>query len=85
MGVFASRAPMRPNPIALSTVKIKTVDMEKGRIEIGNIDAFDGSPVLDLKAYIPCFARVEDPKTPSWVQGWPQWMPDEGIDLDKNP
>jgi len=69
---------MRPNPIALPTVKIKGIDLAKGRIDIKNIDAFDGSPVLDLKAYMPFFARDEDQKTPSWTAGWPQWMPDEG-------
>lgn len=46
-GVFATRAPMRPNLIALSRCKILSV--KKNVIEIDSIDAFPGTPVLDLK------------------------------------
>jgi tRNA-Thr(GGU) m(6)t(6)A37 methyltransferase TsaA len=53
MGMFACRSPVRPNPIGLSTAKMIQVDHEQGTIDIGNIDAFDGTPVLDLKAYFP--------------------------------
>lgn len=46
-GVFASRSPARPNPIALTTVDVLSID---GRtIAVRGVDMFDGSPVLDLK------------------------------------
>lgn len=51
VGLFASRTPLRPNPIGLSLVKLLGVD---GNIlHISGIDALDGTPVLDIKPYYP--------------------------------
>jgi len=50
IGLFASRSPNRPNPIGLSVVKIKKI--EKNVIYISGIDAFNGTPLLDIKPYI---------------------------------
>ncbi len=50
-GVFATRAPVRPNLIALSLCRI--VSVKGGVVEIDAIDAYDGTPVIDLKPYIP--------------------------------
>lgn len=67
-GVFATRSPVRPNLIALSLCKIRSV---KGAVvELEGIDAFDKTPILDLKPYIP---RIDQPKgdtrVPAWVGG----------------
>lgn len=51
-GVFALRSPVRPNPIALGTVVITSLDPETGVIGIDATDAFDGTPVLDIKPWI---------------------------------
>lgn len=51
-GVFALRSPVRPNPIALGTVVITSLDPETGIIGIDATDAWDGTPVLDLKPWI---------------------------------
>ncbi len=52
-GVFSLRSPVRPNPIAMSTVKITSLDMETGVIGIDAIDCFDGTPpVVDIKPWI---------------------------------
>ncbi|MEM1362134.1 MAG: SAM-dependent methyltransferase [Pseudomonadota bacterium] len=51
-GVFALRSPARPNPIAMSTVRITALDPETGRIEIDAIDVFDGTPLIDLKPWV---------------------------------
>lgn len=65
VGVFATRAPVRPNPIALSLCKILSV--EGGVVHIDKIDAFDDSPILDLKPYIPRIdSRTEDVRLPDW-------------------
>jgi len=50
IGVFASRSPNRPNAIGLSIVEIKKI--QKNIIYISGIDAFDGTPVLDIKPYL---------------------------------
>ncbi len=80
-GVFACRAEYRPNPIALTVCKLASVDEKLGLIEVGNIDAFGGTPILDLKAYFPICERVKQASLPSWLVGWPEWFPDEGLGL----
>lgn len=81
-GVFASRSPQRPNPVSITTCKILDVNQEKGLIKIENIDAFDETPVIDLKAYFPVTDRVRESKIPEWLSGWPEWFPDGGIGLE---
>ncbi|MFP4557083.1 MAG: tRNA (N6-threonylcarbamoyladenosine(37)-N6)-methyltransferase TrmO [Bacteroidales bacterium] len=59
-GVFATRAPKRPNGIGLSIVKL--VKMEGRTIYIENIDALNGTPLLDIKPYVPQFNNVRNVK-----------------------
>ena len=80
-GVFACRSPRRPNPLLLTTCRLLAVDEESGRVQIQNIDAFDGTPVIDLKAYFSVSDRVKDARLPNWLVGWPEWFPDEGLGL----
>jgi tRNA-Thr(GGU) m(6)t(6)A37 methyltransferase TsaA len=80
-GVFASRAEYRPNPIAITVCPIVSLDEENGVLVVKSIDAYDGSPVLDLKAYFPVLDRVKDPQLPEWLDGWPEWLPDDGIGI----
>jgi hypothetical protein len=54
IGVFACRSPVRHNPIGLTTAEISHGDHDRGWVEIVKIDAFDGTPILDLKAYTLC-------------------------------
>ena len=60
-GTFALRSPVRPNPIALGTVVITALDRDAGVIGIDATDAWDGTPVLDIKPWI---ATVDVP--PGW-------------------
>jgi tRNA (adenine37-N6)-methyltransferase len=64
-GVFATRSPFRPNLIGLSVCKIKSVD--DAGITVDDIDAFDGSPIIDLKPYIPAIDSVPGASVPEWV------------------
>ena len=63
-GVFSTRAPFRPNPIGLSVVKL--VSRSKNILEIENIDILDGTPLLDIKPFVPDFDAVENAKI-GWV------------------
>lgn len=72
MGIFATRSPVRPNPIALTTSQIIRIDAKKGRIQIAYTDANDNSPVLDIKPYTPSLDRVASPGTPKWCEHWPK-------------
>lgn len=56
-GVFATRSPKRPNPIGMSVVKLKKI--ENFTIYIENIDILDGTPLLDIKPYVPEFDPLE--------------------------
>jgi len=52
-GLFATRAPCRPNPIGLSAVRLLTVNVSEGKLRVAGIDVLDGSPLLDIKPYVP--------------------------------
>ena len=82
LGMFACRSPVRPNPIGLSASRVLGIDHGAGLVEIGAIDAFDHTPVLDLKPYIPVCDRLEEVRVPSWASDWPQWAPDVGPALE---
>jgi tRNA (adenine37-N6)-methyltransferase len=79
MGVFATRSPYRPNPLAVTVCRIEAVDETAGVVHIQNIDAMDGTPIIDLKAYFPVSDRVRDAHIPAWLTGWPAWVPEEGL------
>jgi tRNA-Thr(GGU) m(6)t(6)A37 methyltransferase TsaA len=56
-GVFATRSPARPNPIGISAVRLLSV--EENRLLIGDVDMLDGTPLLDIKPYVPAFDSFE--------------------------
>ncbi len=60
-GVFATRSPKRPNPIGFSVVRLDGIDTDEGILYLSGIDAFDGTPVLDIKPYLPSIDIVESP------------------------
>jgi tRNA-Thr(GGU) m(6)t(6)A37 methyltransferase TsaA len=64
-GVFATRAPARPNPIGISIVKVKRIRGNK--IEVASLDVLDGTPLLDIKPYVPRFDAPE-PKSVGWFE-----------------
>jgi len=60
VGVFASRAPLRPNPIAMSLVEIVDVDTVNMEIVVRGVDMMNGTPVYDIKPYVPYADSVEN-------------------------
>lgn len=82
MGIFATRSPVRPNPILVTTCKIIDINEEEGVIIIQNIDAENQTPILDIKPYIPCQDLVLNVKIPEDVpQEFIEPIPEEGVHL----
>ncbi len=81
IGVFATRSPVRPNPVAVSTVQIASIDFDQGEIHVPYIDAEEGTPVMDIKPYHPAEDRVRDVQVPGWCDSWPKWL-EESADFD---
>ncbi len=64
-GVFAIRAPRRPNSIGISVVKLLKVD--RNNLEIEDMDIIDGTPLLDIKPYVPDF-DIRDVGKIGWLK-----------------
>jgi tRNA-Thr(GGU) m(6)t(6)A37 methyltransferase TsaA len=77
-GVFSCRAEYRPNPIAVTAAAILHVDEAAGTVILPWIDALDGTPVVDLKPYLPCTDRIREVRVAPWMADWPVWMEDAG-------
>ena len=65
-GVFATRAPTRPNPIGLSVVRLLRI--EGNILYLGNLDVLNGTPLLDIKPYVPDFDAPEETSI-GWLEG----------------
>jgi tRNA-Thr(GGU) m(6)t(6)A37 methyltransferase TsaA len=68
-GLFSTRTPHRPNPIGLSVVTLDRI--EKGTIYLSGVDLLDGTPILDIKPYLPS-ADCLDSATGGWTQSRPE-------------
>lgn len=79
IGVFATRSPNRPNPIGLSLVEFHGVIQKEGKLflRLSNIDLVDGTPVIDIKPYIP----YADSK-PDALAGFAQYIPETVMDVE---
>jgi len=65
VGVFACRSPSRPNPIGLCVVKL--IKVEDCVLTVKGLDAFEGSPIIDVKPYIQRRDAVPKAYTPEWL------------------
>lgn len=86
MGVFATRSPHRPNHIGLSLLPLESVDSINGRVHIwcSGGDLLDGTPVLDIKPYIP-FVEAKPDARAGFVNGEPkklmiEWLPESRVE-----
>lgn len=70
VGVFASRSPVRPNPIGLSVCELLAI--KEGTLTVREFDARDGTPIIDIKPYIPRADCVPDARGPRWVSEGPK-------------
>lgn len=69
VGVFSSRSPLRPNPIGVSIVKL--LKIEENKVFVSGLDAFNNTPLLDIKPYI-----LDLDSKPSANNGWIEELPD---------
>lgn len=65
VGVFASRSPSRPNPIGLCVTEL--LEIEGCTLTVRGLDALEGSPVIDIKPYLPRADSVPDARAPEWT------------------
>ncbi len=66
VGLFATRTPVRPNPIGLQIVEF--VSREKNVLTVRGLDALNESPVLDIKPYLPRGECIAEPAIPAWLK-----------------
>ena len=64
-GLFATRAPVRPNPIGISVVRLLSVAAD--RLVVADVDMLDGTPLLDIKPYVPEFDAYPDARA-GWLE-----------------
>ncbi|KAJ1608010.1 hypothetical protein OJ253_2098 [Cryptosporidium canis] len=69
MGCLATRSPHRPNPIGLTVCNIVKVDLYNMKIQVGNIDIIDGTPIIEILPYSRQYSICANLiSTPSWVR-----------------
>ncbi len=73
-GVFASRSPVRPNPIALTTARI--INISGDTITVTGLDCFPNTMLLGIMPYNPRVDYIEEPTVPTWLAHWPKWVND---------
>jgi len=66
VGLFATRSPRRPNPIAITAVRL--LERRGNRLRVLGLDACLGSPILDLKPYLRRGDLIADAATPAWLE-----------------
>lgn len=66
--IFATRMPVRPNPVGVSVVELLYFSTDTGEVIVKGLDALDGTPVLDIKPYIPNFDSYPKACVPDWVR-----------------
>ncbi len=71
-GIFATRHPARPNPIGLSVVEL--LRREEAILHVAGLDVLDGTPLLDIKPYVPQFDHFEVTRT-GWLRGQEEKRP----------
>jgi len=65
VGIFATCSPARPNPVLMTTVEL--IERRGNVLRVTGLDAVDGSPIIDIKPYVPVYHTVEDLRMPEWM------------------
>ena len=67
VGVLATRSPHRPNPIGVTLAQIRSIDKNKRIVYLNACDLVEGTPVLDIKPYVPIYDSVPNYRVPEWL------------------
>ncbi len=65
VGLFSTRSPNRPNPVGIATVRL--LQCQGNILKVEGLDAIDGTPVIDIKPYIPGYDSVINAEIPQWM------------------
>eukprot|EP01038_Epipyxis_sp_PR26KG_P008203 gene8203-11097_t len=68
IGVFGTRSPHRPNPVGVTLAKIDRIDKLNRTVYLNACDLVDGTPVFDIKPYVPAYDTVTPYHIPSWIE-----------------
>ncbi len=68
LGVFATRSPHRPNPIGVTLAQVRYIDKNKHTIYLSACDLVQGTPVMDIKPYVPAYDTVTPYRIPEWIE-----------------
>ncbi|MEO8456710.1 MAG: tRNA (N6-threonylcarbamoyladenosine(37)-N6)-methyltransferase TrmO [Chloroflexota bacterium] len=71
MGILATRSQIRPNPVLTSPVAL--LEVKSNVLRVRGLDAIDGTPVLDVKPYLPHYDSIPDARVPGWVAEAQAW------------
>jgi tRNA (adenine37-N6)-methyltransferase len=67
VGLFATRSPHRPNNIGISLCRIESIDLKAMAVHLRGIDLVDGTPVLDMKPFVPAYDAVSPAHVAPWA------------------
>lgn len=76
-GIFATRSPVRPNPIAMTVARITRIDSFEKRIYVNALECFDKTPCVGILTYDGGRDKREKVKVPKWLEHWPEWMEED--------
>jgi tRNA-Thr(GGU) m(6)t(6)A37 methyltransferase TsaA len=65
VGIFSCRCPQRPNPVAVTTVKL--LSRKNNILKVKGLDIINRTPIIDIKPYWPVYDKVKGAKIPKWV------------------
>jgi len=68
VGVLSTRSPHRPNPIGITLAKIEKVDKRTRSLHVTSCDLVHGTPILDIKPYVPMYDSIQNATVPTWIE-----------------
>lgn len=81
VGLFATRSPQRPNPIAMTAVRL--VERQGSVLRVRGLDAFEGTPILDVKPYLRRGDSIPEAVMPDWIEAlWRRHDAERGLGPD---